>query len=195
MYAAALWKAAADFTPPVLNRILRWQARQADPVSTSVNLEPLIQAATALEDTHFEQGLPDCEGLGVSPRPPSPLTECESDTEPQVSDHREDPSVDHQPESVEKKHRSASAKNRRAKKRAKTAASGHQPHAYAANPSTVKHHVKESDAVHVVADAGSFPAAGSGSWVGKRTEGAKGTPWTLPELLDEGFMVIEWDGQ
>jgi hypothetical protein len=167
-------------------------------VATSVDLEPLIQAASALEDERFEQGFSDCEGLGVSTRPPSPLTECETDAEPESC--RITPKTSLQtPASVgqmKKNVAAVAAKNHRAKKRAKTAASGPPAaYAYVANPSTVKHHVKESDAIHVAADAGGFSAAGSGSWVGKRKDGVKKTPWTVPELLDEGFEVIEWDGR
>jgi hypothetical protein len=195
MYATALWKAGTDFAPAVIKRLLRWQSRQANPVTTSVDLEPLIQAASALEDERFEQGFSDCEGLGVSTRLPSPLTECETDAEPELSDHREDLPANQPPWSVEKKRCSSSTKNRCAKKRAKTAASGHQPHAYAANPSTINHHVKESDAIHAAIDAGGFSASGSGSWVGKRKDGVKKAPWTVPELLHAGFEVIEWDGR
>ena len=190
-------RSGKEFTSCTANRIFHWQTRQADPISTSVNLGLLIQAAFALEDEHFEQGLSDCEGLGVSLRPLSPLTEFDTDTEPESSNHPAYPSGNSGPQSVqvEKKRRNAAANKRRSRKRVKTAASGHQPHAYAASPSTVKHHVDESDTLHVAADMGDFSASGSGSWVGKRKEGAKKTPWTVPELLDEGFKVIEWDGR
>jgi hypothetical protein len=192
-------RSGKEFNPHATKRVFNWLTRQADPVSTSVKVEPLIQAAVALEDDHFEQSLSDSEGLGVSLRPLSPLTEYETDTEPEVSDH---PSSSRNPGpgnpgplSIDKKRRNAARGKRRARKRAKTAASGHQPHTYAANPSTVQHHVKESDVLHVCADAGGFSASGSGSWVGKRKEGAKKEPWTVPELLNEGFKVIEWDGR
>ena len=190
-------RSGKQFTPCATNHIFYWQTRHADPVSTSVDLGSLIQTAFTLEDERFEQGLSDCEGLGVLLRPPSLLIQCETDTEPESSNHPTYPSGIPGSRSVpvEKKCRNAAANKCRSRKRVKTSTSGHQPHAYAARPSTVKQHVNEYDALHAPADAGSFSASGSGSWVGKRKEGAKKTPWTVPELMDEGFKVIEWDGR
>jgi hypothetical protein len=189
-------RSGKQFLACALSRVLQWGTRQAEPVPTAVDVEPLIQAVFALEDQRFEQGLSDCEGLEVSQRPLSPLTECEtSDAESEALDHPTHPSGNPGPHSIEKKRRNASANKRRARKRVKTATTGHQLHTYAANPSTVKHHVKHSDTLHIPADAEGFSASGSGSWVGKRKTGTKKTPWTVPELLNEGCRVIEWDGR
>ena len=57
------------------------------------------------------------------------------------------------------------------------------------------HHAEELPPLNIQIDAGDFPASGSGAWVGKRKKGAKNTPWTVPELVQDGFEIIEWDGR
>lgn len=66
------------FAPYSLKRIFRWETGHVEPVSTSVDAEPLIQAAVARENEFFDLGGDDSEGLGVTLRPPSPLTDLES---------------------------------------------------------------------------------------------------------------------
>lgn len=178
-----------------------------------------MQSAIAREDARFEQGEDDSEGLGVTSRPSSPLTETESDCEAEVPTQPAGLGVVSRPSSplteIEsdsgaevpaqpdlgssgpsdaKKRRNEGAKKRRAKKRARLASSGHQPHAYAANPSTVAHRAEELKPLQVLADARDFPSSGSGSWVGRRQDGAKKVPWTVPELVEMGFTFVEWDG-
>ena len=50
-----------------------------NPISMEINIEPLVQNAVEEENVRFEQGGDDSEGLGVTSRPPSPLTEIESE--------------------------------------------------------------------------------------------------------------------
>jgi hypothetical protein len=104
------------------------------------------------------------------------------------------PSSGMQP-SAKKRRRNAGANKRRAKKRVQLASSGHQPHAYAANPSTAAHHAEELKPLRMPADAVSFPASGSGSWVGQRKNGAKKKPWTVTDLVEKEFTFVEWDGR
>ena len=141
--------------------------------------------------------------MGVTSRPSSPLTEIESEDEAEASalieseDEPEAPALAHPTSgapSAAKRRRKAGAKKRRAVKRARMATSGHQPHAYAANPTTAMHHAEEQRPLRVSADAGNFPAAGSGSWVGLRNKGAKKKPWTVSELAKGNFTFVEWDG-
>jgi len=167
-----------------------------EPVTASVDVRGLVQAAVTREDQRFEEGSDDSEGLGVSLRPTSPLTQRDdqTDDEPEAPGYHPShaaQSINH----IEKKRRNAAAHKRRAKKRASTAASGHMPHTYAAKPSAVRHHAEDLPALQIPVDGESFPAASSGSWVGKRSKGSKKEPWTIPELLQEDFLIVEWDGR
>jgi hypothetical protein len=229
------------FAPYNLNpskRIFRPQPPPDNPISTAVSVEPLIQRAVAHEDLRFEQGEDDSEGLGVTTRPLTPLTEIESEdeaeaphpgsgmpscakkqrrfeqgeddseglgvtarpltplTEIESEDEAEAPHPGTgMPSCAKKRRRNAAANKRRSKKRVMMASSGHQPHTYAANPSTVAYHAEELTPLRVPADAESFPSSGSGSWVGLRKVGVKKVPWTVPDLVEVGFTFIEWDGR
>jgi len=183
------------FLPYTLEHV-SWQQPQPELIPTLVDAEPLVQIAAAREDKRFEEGADDSEGWGVSMRPPSPLTESEPDEEVTPSDPP--PQIASQtsaPRSVEKKRRNAAANKRRSMKRARIALSGHGPHAYVAKPSTATHHAEQLKPLQVPTNAEAFPASSSGSWVGKRKTCTKNEPWTLSELLDDGYSVIEWDGR
>jgi hypothetical protein len=192
-------RSGAEFAPNYLKRTTRpfAFAPPEDPIATSVDVEPLLQGAVALEDARFEQGEDDSEGLGVTSRPSSPLLEVEA-VEPEDTGLAEAP-VQPRPssgaQSGAKKSRNAGASIRRAKKRVRLASSGHQPLAYAAKPSTVAHHAEELKPLQVSADAEGFPASGSGAWVGQRKKGAKKKPWTVPDLVQKNFNFIKWDGR
>ena len=184
------------FLPYALKNAFHCRSLQPELISTVVDAEPLIQAAVAQEDERFEQGADDSEGLGVSMRPLSPLTESESDDEVDAPDLLSQTTDQNSgARSIDKKRRNAAANKRWSKKRAKIASSSHGPHIYAANPSIAMHHAEAVKPLRVPVDAETFPVSSSGSWVGKRKKGFKNKPWTLPELLDEGFSMIEWDGR
>jgi len=128
----------------------------------------------------------------------SPLTEPESE----LDDGAEAPNQLHPGFGevlgpVKKKRKKGSAKSCHSKKRVKAAASGHRPHTYTAHLSTAAHHAEKLPLLCLPVDVASFPtsAPSSGSWVGKRSQDARKTPWTVPELLEENFRTIEWDGQ
>jgi len=184
-------RSGAEFAPYFLKRTLCPRNPPENLISTTVDVKPLIQGAVAREDTRFEQGEDDSEGLGVTSRPSSPLTEVESDDEAGAPVQ---PCPGSEMQSSAKKRRNAGANKRRAKKRVRLATSGHQPHAYAANPSTAKYHAEELKPLRVPEDAKDFPASGSGSWVGQRRSGAKKEPWSVADLVKNGFTFIEWDG-
>ena len=157
-------RSGAEFAPYILKCTLCPPPPPVNPVSTSVDVEPLLQGAVSLEDLRFEQGVDDSEGLGVTSCPPSPLTEGKSEDEadePLQLQLQPTPGM----QSIKKRHRSAGASRHRAKKRVRLASSGHQPHTYAAHPSTTSHHAKELKPLRVSADAECFPASGSESWV------------------------------
>jgi hypothetical protein len=166
------------------------QTSPDNPITTTVSVEPLVQCAVAREDFCFEHGGDDSEGLGVTSRPLTPLTEIESMDEAEALH----PTSGVQP-CAKKRRRNAGANKRRAKKRMRLASSGHQPHTYAANPSTVAHRGEELKPLRVLADAKSFPASGSGSWVGQRKNGAKKEPWAVQDLVENKFTFVEWDGR
>jgi hypothetical protein len=127
----------------------------------------------------------------VTSRPLSPLTEIESTDDSEAEEIH--PSSNLQ-SCAKNRRRNAGAKNRRAKKRARLASFGHQSHTYAADPSTVAHHAEELKPLRVSADAKSFPASGSGSWVGRRKNWVKKEPWTVSEFVEKKFTFVEWDG-
>lgn len=183
-------RSGAEFAPYYLKRAHCPPAPSLDsPISTVVDVEPLLRGATAQEDLRFEEGEDDSEGVGVTS---TPLTESEDEggvpAQPQLR-----PTSGTQ--SGAKKRRNARANERRAKKRVRLATSGHQPHAYAANPTTAAHHAEELKPLRVSADAEHFPASGSGSWVGVRKKGVKKRPWTVAELVEKKFTFVEWDGR
>jgi hypothetical protein len=184
------------FAPYNLKRPFCPRAFLGNPIPTQVNVEAFLQGAVAREDARFEHGEDDSEGLEVTSRPSSPLTEVESVVESEEEADaltQRHPSPGLQPST--KKRRNEGAKMRRAKKRVKHATSGHQPHTYAARPSTVAYRAKELKPLKAPADAENFPAAGSGSWVGIRKGSAKRVPWTVADLVDDGFTIVEWDGR
>jgi hypothetical protein len=165
------------------------------PIPTSVDVEPLLQGAAALEDACFEQGEDNSEGLGVTPRPSSPLAK----VEPEDTGWGDVP-VQPCPTSSSgmlsgAKGLNSGASIRRARKRVRLTSSAHQPLAYTAKPSTVTHHAEELMPLRVFVDAESFPASGSGAWVGQHKKGAKKKPWTVPDLVYNNFNFIEWDGR
>jgi hypothetical protein len=184
-------RSGACFAPYYLKRILHSQATSENPISTRIDVKPLVQCAVALEDARFERGEDDSEGLGVASRSPSPLTDLESDGEAGVSGQ---PRPSSELQSGAKKRRSAGANRRRARKRVRLATSGHQPHAYAARPSTAMYRAEEQKPLRVPEDASDFPASESGSWVGLRKSGAKKEPWSVSDLVENSFTFIEWDG-
>ena len=189
-------RSGTEFAPYYgLKHTFRPRAPPENPISTLVNVEPLIRDAVAHEDVRFEQGEDDTEGLGVTSRPPSPLTEIESEDSDEGAEALAQPCPGSGMQSALKKRRNAGANKRRAKKRAKLASSGHRPHAYAANPSTSKHHLEESKPLRVPTDSKDFPASGSGSWVGLRKNGAKKEPWAVSDLIKDNFTFTEWDGR
>jgi hypothetical protein len=184
-------RSGLDFAPYTLKIASGPRPLHHDPITTAVDVEPLLQVAVVLENLRFDQGEDDSEGLGVTSRPPSPSPSSENEPE----DDAEQPHPTSGPQQPAKKRRNSAANKRRARKRVRLASSGHQPHTYAANPSTTMHHAEEQGPLRVSADAGEFPASGSGSWVGLRKKGAKKTPWTVSELIENGFTFIEWDGR
>ena len=184
-------RSGAEFAPYYLKHAFRSYATPDNPISTPVDVKPLIQSAVAQEDARFEQGEDDSEGLGVTSRPPSPLTDLESDNEAGTSGQ---PHASSEMQSGVKKRRRTGANRRRAKKRTRLATSGHQPHAYAACPHTAMHHAEELKPPQVPEDVNDFPASGSGSWVGLRKGGAKKKPWSVSDLVENGFTFVEWDG-
>ena len=182
-------RSGLDFAPYTLKIASGPRPLHQDPITTAVDVEPLLQVAIIQENLRFDQGEDDSEGLGVSSRPPSPLSE----NEPEDDAEQQHPTSG--PQQPSKKRRNSATNKCRARKRVKLASSGHQPHTYAANPSTTMHHAEKQRPLRISADAGQFPASGSGSWVGLRKKGAKKTPWTVSELIEKGFTFIEWDGR
>ena len=185
-------RSGANFAPYDLKHSFRIRIPPYNPISTLVSVEPLIQDAVEREDLRFEEGADDSEGLGVTSRPLTPLTEIESEDEAE-SLHPQ--ATTSSTQSNAKKHRNAGEKKCRAKKRVRLASSGHRPHVYAASPSTVSRHMEEMKPLRVSSDAKDFPASGEGSWVEKRKDGAKKDPWTVAELVENNFKFVEWDGQ
>lgn len=189
-------RSGVEFTPYYPKRVAWYRAPLDIPIPTTVSVEPLLRDATALEDSHFEHGGDDSEGFGVTSRPSTPVTDVESeDSSSAEPPPQPPPSSGKQPTGGVRKHRAAGAVKRRAKKRVKLATSGHRPLAYAANPPLVMHHAEALKPLQVPADVESFPASGSGSWVGLRKKGVRKRPWTVQDLIKKDFTFIQWDGR
>ena len=86
-----------------------------------------------------------------------------------------------------------SSKKRRSKKRIARAQSEHPVTSYAAKPSVVER-LPALPPLATNMDARKLPKSQEGSWVGKRVTHGRDTPWTLDELRQQGFQVVEWDG-
>jgi hypothetical protein len=112
-------RSGKEFLPYILKHVSLWKATETSPVSTAVDVQPLIKEAVTHEDQRFEEGADDSEGLGVSSRPLMPLTESDSE----VDDDQPHLHFGEVSGPVEQKRKKESAKNRRAQKRAKLAAS------------------------------------------------------------------------
>lgn len=200
------------------------------PIQTSSSVDQLVQIASDLQDKRFmETEADDAEGVELSSRPPSPLTEYDYESSVAEEDpdaiweapqppsakraRQNEPSIADAPESSSgpkrlrndegdgspapstsyKERRKASAKERRSKKRASHAQSEHPVSSYAAKPSVVER-LPTLPALAAKVDAGELPKSLEGSWIGKRVILERDTAWTLEELLQAGFRVIEWDG-
>jgi hypothetical protein len=72
-------RSGAEFAPYYLKCTAHPRAPPDNPIATSVSVEHLLQDAVALEDSLFEHGEDDSEGLGVTSRPSTPVTEVESE--------------------------------------------------------------------------------------------------------------------
>ena len=91
------------------------------------------------------------------------------------------------------KRRKGSSKKRRSIKRIALAQSEHPAAGYAAKPSVVER-LQDLPPLKADVDAQKLPTSLEGSWVGKRVSSGEDTPWSLDELMEEGFRVEEWDG-
>ena len=111
-----------------------------DPITASIDIEPLLQVAVGHKDLCFEQVKDNTKGLGVTSHPSSHLTESESKDEAEASALLHPTSG---AQSAKKKCCSAGEKVCWAVKRARLASSGYLPHMYSTNPSIVKHHMEE----------------------------------------------------
>ena len=194
------------------------------PIQTSVSVDELIHAASDLQDRWFMEGRDDAEGIELSSRPSSPFTEHEpsvagEDTNavwesPQslgVKRHMEfEPSVpgtssggkrsrneeddsNTAPCALNKDRGKLSSNKRCSKKRIAKAQSAHPATSYAAKPSVVER-LPTLPPLTTSVDAQKLPKSLEGSWIGKRVTHDRDTPWTLDELRQQGFQVVEWDG-
>lgn len=97
------------------------------------------------------------------------------------------------PPTSKQERRKLSAKQRRSKRRISKAQSEHPVSSYAAKPSVVER-LPALPPLAGNVDAGELPKSLEGSWVGKRVTHDRDTPWTLEELQQDGFRIVEWDG-
>lgn len=102
--------------------------------------------------------------------------------------------LDAAPHVSRKEHRKLSSKKKRSMKRIANAQSEHPVTTYVAKPSVVER-LPDLPPLAANMDAQKLPKSLEGSWVGKRVTHDRDTPWTLNELQQQGFQVVEWDGR
>jgi len=197
-------RSGRSFTPFNLWNVWTAETEQEEPIHTSIDLNPLLHAASQREDARFLTNADDAEGIELSSRPPSPLTPLPSDYE--SDEERTPPLLSLSPPSgeetttpeasgsIKKRRKRVGANNRRSRRRIEKATSGHAPHSYAAEPSLVEALTKDAEPIQLEIDASALPSSSTGSWTGRRKMEARTTPWTLEELIELGFTEIVWDG-
>jgi len=207
-------RSGRSFTPFNLWNVRTAETEQGEPIHALIDLDPLLHAACKLEDARFLTNADDAEGIGLSSRPPSPLTPLPSDYEsdeqctsqlfnplsPQsgsgadLNSRHGEASTAGASGSIEKRRKRVGANNRRSRRRTEKATSGHAPQNYAAKPSLVEALTKDTEPIQLGIDASTLPSSSSGSWTGTRKKEARTTPWTLEELVELGYTEIVWDG-
>jgi hypothetical protein len=181
---------ARVFSPYELENVSFNKAENGPPITTLADVASLLQTATRLEDEKFAEGGDDADGFELSSRPPSPLTELEDgDISGDEKDHPTAPGA-----VTDKERRKKAAKKRRSLRCIARARSGHAATSYTSDPSAHEK-LEYSSAIELRMDVQELASSSKGSWVGKRSQGEKATPWTLEELEERDFTLIEWDGR
>ncbi len=167
------------------------------PILTNVDVEDYVASAVREEDKRFEaDDMDDAEGIELSLRPPSPLTDCDSgvDSDPEPDDVSLPPSAIAPPGSAEKARKRKHSNKQRQKKRIRLAQDVvHPAELYTAQPRIIESKLKEGRVYKVLGDISKLPTTSGGSWIGKKQQGIGEEPWELPTLLnDVNFNYIDW---
>ena len=182
----------------------------------------MLEEAVAAEDARHESGEGDAEGAqleygGEPPMAPQPPTrivgnETLNDATPIPSTRMRDPtnppdkilaSVPGQfhpisagksrTKPIDKRRQEAAATARKKRKRVARALANLTAFDYAPSKAT-QGRLKDVGSSEVELAIDNLPAAGAGSYVGKRRTSHRKKPWTAHELRKLGFSVRKWDG-
>ncbi|KAJ7713570.1 hypothetical protein B0H16DRAFT_1743272 [Mycena metata] len=200
-------RSGAQFSPYELLNLPN-SLRSFEIIRTNISLDALLHDAVADDDIYAaeqeaanynpEDDWEDVDDPDstLPPSPPSPLTPLTPSSptssavpSPQAS-RTASPALS--PVPVEKARGKQQAAVRRSRRRQRQHA-GETPYDKRPDPRySQSHRQQESHTVYF--DLADAPAA-AGAWVGRRRANAERRHRTLPELLDEGGEVIEWNGR
>lgn len=192
-----------SFGPYNLRSVARARAATAQPILSNTDVEGCVTAAVHTEDQHFEEdGWDDAEGVELSLRPPSPLTNLDSDPDSDsdtasLSVPTRGPNTDvlPLPGDVEKtRKRRRSKKQRRDKRIRRARETSHPAELYTTPPRIAENKLEGGKVYRILGDVSKLPTTSGGSWIGKRQQGIGEEPWKLPTLMDANFQYLEWNG-
>ncbi|KAJ7169284.1 hypothetical protein C8R43DRAFT_1121165 [Mycena crocata] len=212
-------RSGAQFSPYELDGI-RINGRRCEIVCTAVSLDAVLAEAIAAADRREAQL--DAEGdvaaqqddewedVDILSRPPSPLSStlssaptsrsCSPPPTASSSSARPPPPAAssscgaHQrshPSQFEAEHKRRGAAARRSARNRKRAAKS--PYEFAPDMRYSQDY-REQSPHSVDFDAAELPRSGGGAWVGPRSTTSRRF-YTLPELLEDGYEYVEWNGR
>ncbi|PPQ96619.1 hypothetical protein CVT26_010682 [Gymnopilus dilepis] len=149
-------------------------------LNVDVDVEPLLVDALGTSALNFEKDAGDNEG--------NPLTSQPTRPSPRRSSQRISMAIV-KPGAIEKQRRKDKSRARRAWRRQNTPLPA-LPLQYRPSNCAAKRHAR-LQFIKGKLDSSKLPA---GIWVGKRRTRPSQRQWTLPELKEEGFRIIEWRG-
>lgn len=193
------------FHPYNLRSVVRLLGTTAQPIMSDINVEGYVTMAVHAEDKRFEEdSTDDAEGVELSLRPPSPLSDLDSgglDSDSDtvsLSTPEAGPSTKPAPPpgGSEKARKRKRSNQQRKEKRTRLAKDStfHPAECYAAQPRVADTKLKEGKVYKILGDVSRLPMTSGGSWIGKKQQGIGDEPWTLPTLMNAEFEYLEWNG-
>lgn len=192
------------FQPYDLRSVVRLRGTPAQPILSDINVESYVAMAVHAEDKRFEEDdMDDAEGVELSLRPPSPLTDLDPDLDSDsdtgslgTPEAGQITQAAPPPGGAEKARKRKRSNQQRKKKRARSAKDStlHPAELYTAQPRVATSKLKEGKVYKISGDISNLPTTSGGSWIGKKQQGIGDEPWELPTLMDAKFKYLEWNG-